>query len=162
MNQIDIEPRVNEHQGEYPAIVIDGVALGAALDAWCGQLDGPAIERFDGLVTALYALANDDARDEAASASLEPTAATRIVPLLVCPDSCDLECTVVVAEVASDAELVRWLRVGVMRGEGLRMPQDPDVDWLAGVPPLTFDASAYRSTMRRLVDAPRLWARSIG
>lgn len=162
MNQIDIEACVNEHAGEYPAIVIDGVPLGTALDAWCDRLDGPAIERFDGLVTALYALANDAARDEAAAASLDPTSPTRIVPLLVCPDCCDLDCTVVVAEVASDADCARWLRVGVMRGEGQRMPQHPDVDWLAGVPPMSFDATAYRSAMRRLVDTPRLWERNDG
>ncbi len=43
MNQIDTGACLNEHQGEYPAIVNDGVPLGAALDAWLDRLDAPAI-----------------------------------------------------------------------------------------------------------------------
>ena len=72
------------------------------------------------------------------------------LPILRCPDDCDLGCTVVVTEVHVTETQVTWQRFGFDRPT----PSDlaphsvgDEVEWIAGVGPFTFSRMAYEKCL---------------
>jgi hypothetical protein len=47
----------------------------------------------------------------------------KIVPVLMCPDDCDLSCTIIVAEVVTSDDQVTWQRIVIQRGQVQRITQ---------------------------------------
>ncbi|MES2793836.1 MAG: hypothetical protein V4719_29760 [Planctomycetota bacterium] len=67
-------------------------------------------------------------------------------PILMCPDDCDLICTIVIAEIITESSLVWWYRIGIDRSDSDDMPISvgTTVDWLEGVGPFCFNRSDYQ------------------
>lgn len=73
----------------------------------------------------------------------------KIIPILMCPDDCDLSCTLIVAEVETTFNQVRWNRIGI----DINNPKDlinqnkfleTGVKWLDKVPKMTFLNEEYK------------------
>ena len=59
-----------------------------------------------------------------------------IVPLLVCSDDMDLNCTVLVAEQLVQGGTISWLRFGWSISGGLEV--GAQTRWISGTPPVEF------------------------
>jgi len=67
---------------------------------------------------------------------------TSILPILMCPDDCDLSCTVIVAEILKTDNLVIWRRIGVDNSK-YGTPIGSEVLWLDLVPEMKFNSRDY-------------------
>nr|WP_154892428.1 hypothetical protein [Paenibacillus xylanexedens] len=70
-----------------------------------------------------------------------------ILPILMCPDDCDLTCTLIVAEVLKTDHQVIWRRIGV-DSSNLGIPYNyelvgQEVTWLDLVPEMKFSKDKY-------------------
>tara|TARA_R110002072_G_scaffold174303_4_gene329450 strand:+ start:57984 stop:58424 length:441 start_codon:yes stop_codon:yes gene_type:complete len=65
------------------------------------------------------------------------------VPLLICPDCCDLSCSVVFAEVAPDAGEVTWQKIGQQLSDG-------SVAWFPGISRYVFAREQYSACLAAL------------
>ncbi|PAD74697.1 hypothetical protein [Paenibacillus campinasensis] len=72
-----------------------------------------------------------------------------ILPILMCPDDCDFSCTIIVAEVVSNEESVRWNRIGIDNSERSDINKTGTiVEWLEKVPAFCFDINDYKQLER--------------
>ncbi|MDF2653243.1 MAG: hypothetical protein K0Q73_9048 [Paenibacillus sp.] len=79
-----------------------------------------------------------------------------VLPILMCPDDCDLWCTLIVVEVQKEGSFIKWNRVGLNRStrEELIIGYDcigTRVDWLNKFPSMTFDQGEYYSQINKLL-----------
>lgn len=75
----------------------------------------------------------------------------------MCPDDCDLLCSVIVANVVKTDEYIIWKQVGIDRSneEFRQLGYDgigTTVDWLEKIPPMTFENTIYISQLRKIYD----------
>jgi len=104
---------------EHPALAIDGVPI----EQWLKSrlLDLADEDTINGLVPAQGWLMDDDELAIAwnlltpAQVNSADFALSSVVPLLICPDDMDLNCTVIVVEQIVDPENVTWKRFGLGR-----------------------------------------------
>ncbi len=95
---------------DHPVLAIDGVPVQLWISAQ--MFDDPSNGGAEGLVPAQGWLLDDD-HLQIAWKLLEPAdEGSTVVPLLICPDDMDLNCTVVVVEQSTDAESIVWKRFG--------------------------------------------------
>ncbi|MNN41849.1 hypothetical protein D3C81_1559910 [compost metagenome] len=78
-----------------------------------------------------------------------------VMPVLMCPDDCDLSCTVVVAHVVRTGNRVAWTKLGIDMSsrEDLMSGYDhigTTVDWLDKITELTFTESDYISQFSKI------------
>lgn len=80
-----------------------------------------------------------------------------VLPVLMCPDDCDLSCTVIVANVIKADGYIIWKQVGIdmstredmlLGWEGI----GSKVDWLDKIPHMTFEEAQYSSHLRKIYD----------
>ena len=77
---------------------------------------------------------------------LPPVGKPSRAPILMCPDDCDLLCTVVVAEVVNHDTAVCWNQIGIDSSD----PEDTPfsvgttVDWLNDIGPFYFSHTDYQ------------------
>lgn len=96
---------------EQPVLAIDGVPIYQWISSLIFDADGS--DATNTLVPAQTWLYNED-ESRIAWKLLEPTyEGSTVVPLLVCPDDMDLNCTVVVVEQIVDKQTVEWRRFGL-------------------------------------------------
>lgn len=70
-------------------------------------------ERTDGLVSSLLGWFHDDVDCQIPWDRILPdTGCTSYAPILICPDDLDLRCSVVIAEVVAEREIIRWDKLG--------------------------------------------------
>src|SRR5262245_47469316 len=82
------------------AIAVDGVALDVALGA-------------EGLVSSLLGWFHHESDAVVPWQRILPdVGCTGYAPVLICPDDLDLSCSVVMAEVIAEPEVIRWDRLG--------------------------------------------------
>lgn len=66
-------------------------------------------------------------------------------PILMCPDDCDLWCSVVIADVFHENQSVWWRRLGVdCTKEDLPSSVGTNVEWIDGLGPYCFALSDYQ------------------
>ncbi|MHA7966750.1 hypothetical protein ACX93W_21805 [Paenibacillus sp. CAU 1782] len=72
----------------------------------------------------------------------------KIMPILMCPDDCDLYCTIIVAEVETTQDCILWRRIGLDRSN----PRDvidrkqylgENIEWMAAIPMFSFEHKEY-------------------
>jgi hypothetical protein len=82
------------------AMAVDGVPLDMALGV-------------EGLVSSLLGwFHNDEDRAVPWQRILPGVGCTGYAPVLICPDDLDLSCSVVMAEVVAEPDIIRWDRLG--------------------------------------------------
>ena len=74
-----------------------------------------------------------------------------IIPVLVCPDDEDLSCTVIVAEVHVENDVVYWSRLGLDESPN-EFPQTigNKVSWFKGLPVYLFDIKQYKESWKQI------------
>ncbi|CAM4311079.1 hypothetical protein [Paenibacillus typhae] len=78
-----------------------------------------------------------------------------VMPILMCPDDCDLSCTVVVAHIVRTGNRVAWKKLGIDMSSREDMLSGYDhigttVDWLDKIPELTFTEPEYTSQFNKI------------
>lgn len=73
-----------------------------------------------------------------------------IVPVLMCPDDCDLSCTLIVVEVETSSEAVVWKRMGINisnPAEAMKRNRflQHEIKWLSKIPIMYFSKEDYKS-----------------
>ncbi|WP_145035817.1 hypothetical protein [Paenibacillus sp. Y412MC10] len=72
-----------------------------------------------------------------------------ILPILMCPDDCDFSCTIIVAEVVCNEELISWNRIGIDNSERRDINKTGTlVEWLEKVPAFSFEINDYKQLER--------------
>lgn len=69
-----------------------------------------------------------------------------MLPVLMCPDDCDLWCTTIIADMEVYDDVVVWKRMGVdiTSSEGFTSEKrGTSVNWISGIPAMVFDKEAY-------------------
>ncbi|MGG3507706.1 hypothetical protein ABES58_19750 [Paenibacillus lautus] len=74
----------------------------------------------------------------------------KILPILMCPDDCDLSCTIVVVEVESVDDVVKWRRFGIDKNNPKELIEqnrflETKVKWLDLVSSMTFSRKDYKT-----------------
>ncbi|WP_336772079.1 hypothetical protein [Paenibacillus sp. MMO-58] len=78
-----------------------------------------------------------------------------LLPVLMCPDDCDLWCTLLVAEVEKQGRLIRWNRIGYDLSSGDEKIETLEyigyrVNWLEKIPPFIFKQEEYETEIKKL------------
>lgn len=140
---------VEMHQSKWadaahPVLAIDGVPL----DIWLAQ--HYAEHDIEGLVPAQSWLI-DDAEMNFAWRRITPhqAGARAVVPLLICPDDMDLDCSVVVVDQEYTAKEIIWHRFG-LAGEERREEIGSTVSWFPPQPLVRFEWAEFMQTLARL------------
>jgi hypothetical protein len=128
----------------HKVLVLDGVPLDVLLDAARPDLS------LVGLVPALLDWYHFPEERALVWQRIKPcTGSVAVAPVLICPDDCDLMCSVVVAQVFAAASMVWWRRLGLDRTkpkESLKETIDAvgtEVEWFSGIGPYCNSRAEY-------------------
>ncbi|MFY7709169.1 hypothetical protein ACOSQB_00965, partial [Tenacibaculum sp. MEBiC07804] len=68
-----------------------------------------------------------------------------ICPILMCPDDCDFECSLIVAEIENSKTQIRWNRIGLDKSETYKIKENvgSDVEWFKGKYSFEFERDEY-------------------
>lgn len=108
MNRIEaITAKSKFVQEAHLAVTVDGVPVDELLDA---AFPG---HNLVGLVSSLLGWFHNDKDSVIPWQRILPeVGCTAYAPILICPDDLDYSCSVVIAEVVADVEVIRWDRLG--------------------------------------------------
>lgn len=131
----------------HPTIFIDGEPLDALLHRHYPE------GLYEGLVPVIVDWLNMPNEQAFVRGKLLTRKQLDIVPLLMCPDDCDLSCTIIAAEIERSSETVTW-RMGKPVGNPNEWMAgiEPTMEWLDLVPSMRFDPVAHDAAMSGLLD----------
>lgn len=134
---------------EHDTIVIDGVPLDEMIQRCCPD------EYLIGLIPMIMNWITLPGEQELIRSRFQSTANPEVLPVLMCPDDCDLWCTVIVAEVTRDGEHIYWSRLGYDRSTHEMLIAGYDcigvqVRWLDKIPPLRFAKEVYYAELGKI------------
>jgi hypothetical protein len=74
---------------------------------------------------------------------------TQITPILMCPDDCDFECLIIVAEIEKKGNKIIWNRIGVDKSKTYQNKQNvgSKVKWLKPTKKFEFELSDYEKVV---------------
>jgi|GEM_PF-1067395 len=136
LNRIEAIRAPSKHLPEpHLAVAVDGVSLDVAL--------GTTTE---GLVSSLLGWFHNDADIAVVWERILPkVGCTSYAPLLICSDDLDLYCRVVMAEVVSAPDVVRWDKLGFDAAPGNALGSW--IRWEPGWGPYCFDRTEYEACL---------------
>ncbi|QLG42071.1 MULTISPECIES: hypothetical protein [unclassified Paenibacillus] len=145
INKILVENMKSKYVKEaHPIIYVDGKPLDHILNELYPD------DLFLGLIPTIVDWMSVDEESNIVENTFNATDEVKIVPILMCPDDCDLSCSLIVAEVETTLDQVRWNRIGI----DLNNPKDlinrnefleTGVKWLDKVPKMTFLNEDYKT-----------------
>ncbi|WP_127534009.1 hypothetical protein [Paenibacillus kobensis] len=130
---------INDH----PTILIDGIPLDILLNEI--YPDGFLL----GLIPTITDWFSMEDERRLVEQVYDMNEEVKIIPVLMCPDDCDLSCTLIVVEVETSNELVNWKRMGRDMNNPRELIEknmflESGVEWLDKVPPMIFSKEDYR------------------
>ena len=132
----------------HPVLVVDGVPL----ELWLKEADCSAVfgeDTVGGLVPAQGWLIDEcDLKNAWYLLNPKNENSSTIVPIMICPDDMDMNCTVAVVEQLVDEEMVSWARIG--RAIDVRNGIVVSVEWVAGNKRAVFDKTAFSAAVDEL------------
>lgn len=130
----------------HPCILIDGLEL----DVWLDQLYPD--QNYLGLIPFIYDWISTEAEQQLVLQRYKDKQEIVILPILMCPDDCDLWCTVVVAEVIIQENEILWNRIGIDTSDILSNYHNigHTVIWLEHIHTLQFDKYSYYNELDRI------------
>ncbi len=145
MNTLEVISRKSIYvQDEHPTIIIDGTSLDELL-----QNAYP-----DQLLRGLIPMIVDWMDSKEAKLVVErfySDVSPSILPVLMCPDDCDLSCTIIVAEVIRSNDKIIWNRTGYDNSECNQNTGMIDigtkVKWFDKVNCMIFDRETYYTSL---------------
>ena len=148
MNDITVETLRTEFvEKEHLSILIDDTPL----DLLIADEDENGELHSVGLVPTLLDWMTDEKERKVTWERILPEEGKKaIAPILMCPDDCDLVCTVVVAEIETRGNAVIWRRIGIDIGEKTGKPEKvgKKVEWLE-LPSFTFHLADYKRAIQQ-------------
>ncbi|HYV92848.1 MAG TPA: hypothetical protein VE978_13715 [Chitinophagales bacterium] len=139
MNTISTKTRRNEFTGEdFPIILIDDKELDEIIHDCRPDI------HVDLVPTLLYWLGKEQERQLVWN-RIELEANKKIVPILMCSEDIDLDCTRIVAQVFLENNIVIWEKIGQdLTGFGINYDLIGEtVDWFPSLGPYYFDKKQY-------------------
>lgn len=147
MNQLDVKIKQSTYTDvDHPCIFIDGVEL----DIWLDQLYPN--HYYLGLIPCITDWMDTEAEQQLVIQRYIDKQDIVILPILMCPDDCDLWCTVIVAEVIQKQNKIWWNRIGVDRSD-IKLSYHNfghTVEWFEHIPPFIFDKQTYYNELDRI------------
>lgn len=124
---------------EHPNILIDGTPVDILLhDLYPDRL-------FLGFVPTNVDWLDSKEEIECVSSRFQSDQNSIKLPILMCPDDCDFSCTIIVAEVIRNGEVISWNRIGIDNSERKDIKNTGTiVEWLERVPCFHFDLNEYK------------------
>ncbi|WP_410511541.1 hypothetical protein PaeBR_15855 [Paenibacillus sp. BR2-3] len=139
-NHIKVEKLKSQYiQDEHYNIVIDGIAFDVRLNEFYPN------NHYLGLIPVMIDWLSSEEERKLAQSRYRSTMNPEILPILMCPDDCDLYCTVIVAEVMIKDEEIIWNRIGLDTSQLSNNIEDlgEEVQWLGLVPTMRFKKEEY-------------------
>ncbi|MFC4776106.1 hypothetical protein ACFO9Q_04915 [Paenibacillus sp. GCM10023252] len=130
-------------KGTHPIILVDGNPLDSILNEIYPD------DLILGLIPTIVDWMSYDEESKLVQNVYSAADNKKILPILMCPDDCDISCTLIVAEVETIKDQVNWNRIGIdMNNPKDLIKQNEFVDskikWLDRVPRMTFSKEDYR------------------
>jgi hypothetical protein len=150
MNTLSVELLKSKYVNvEHPTILIDGVPLDLHLHEYY-----PDNLYYLGLIPTITDWIGLKEEAELVLSRFYSDKEKVFLPILMCPDDCDLTCTVIVAEVIMKDNQVIWNRLGVDSSK-LGIPYNyeligTEVIWLSLVPEMKFDRNTYYENLKSI------------
>lgn len=81
-----------------------------------------------------------------------------VLPILMCPDDCDLWCTVIVANAVKIDGYIIWKQIGIDKSTREDLLQGFEgfgtkVEWLDMIPQMTFEETHYNTQLSKVYDS---------
>lgn len=151
LNRIEVNKRDSKYGKDHYCIIVDGIPLDEWLHSCCPE------EGYEGLIPTL-SVSMEPREEDLVLCRYQSADPIVRLPVLMCPDDCDLWCTVIVVEVERRDGLIRWNRFGADRSTRDELIQSYEcigkrVDWLNNVPSLIFEQAAYNTQISKLWQA---------
>lgn len=140
INHIKVEKLKSKYiLDEHDCLTIDGVALDVMLYELYPN------EELLGLVPVIVEWLSFEEEKRLVRSRYHSSEKMQILPVLMCPDDCDLYCTLIVAEVMLEDEEIIWNRIGIDITNLTNSIEEvgKEVQWLELMPALRFKKTDY-------------------
>lgn len=145
INKISVENQNSKYlKDAHPTILIDDKPL----DQFFGEYYPN--DFIPGLIPMIVDWMNLDEESKLVEYVYDSTDKTKILPILMCPDDCDLSCTIIVAEVETTNNQIKWNRIGIDRNNPKEVIDKKKflkigIEWIDNVPIMIFNKEEYMS-----------------
>ncbi|RCW40099.1 hypothetical protein [Paenibacillus prosopidis] len=152
VNKIEVVPMKSEYcKVEHHTIVIDGTPLDLLLHNYYPS------NNLLGMIPTIIDWVYDPKEKECIKGRYNSISKEVVLPVLMCPDDCDLLCTVIVANVVKADGYIIWKKVGIDMSTREDMLLGCErigskVDWLDRISPMTFEEAQYSSHLSKIYD----------
>lgn len=140
MNKLQVKLQKNRYSDtQLPSILIDELKL----DIWLDQLYPE--NNYLGLIPCIIDLIHTEPEQQLVLQRYNDKQEVVILPILMCPDDCDLWCTLIVAEVIIQSDEVWWNRIGLDQSDISKgcYYVGSTVEWFENIPQLKFEKQSY-------------------
>ncbi|MCZ8517487.1 hypothetical protein O9H85_35145 [Paenibacillus filicis] len=136
---------------EHHTIIIDGISLDLVI-----HRQYPS-DNLLGMIPTIIDWVDDPKEKEFLKKRFNSEGKEVVLPVLMCPDDCDLLCTVIVANVVKADGFIIWERIGIdMSYEEFKLLGcdgiGSTVDWLEKIPAMIFEETQYSSQLSKIYD----------
>jgi hypothetical protein len=151
-NIIEVIPMKSEYCDiEHHTIVIDGIPLDLLLHSYHPS------SHLKGLIPTIIDWIDNPKEKEFIKGRFKPTSKEFVLPVLMCPDDCDLWCTKIVANVVKVDGFITWKQIGIdkIAREELLLGYENigiNVEWFENIPIMTFEETQYYSQLSKIYD----------
>ena len=151
VNRIEVKLMKSEYSDvEHHTITIDGVPLDLIL-----HKQYPT-KNLLGLIPTLINWIDDQKEKKLVINRYNSKEKEVSLPVLMCPDDCDLWCTVIIAKVIISNGNVMWDKIGIDRSTREELLSGYDcigskVEWLDLIPQFVFDEDEYRTEINNIL-----------
>ncbi|MFG0214559.1 hypothetical protein ACFU8X_15755 [Brevibacillus porteri] len=151
LNKIEVKKMTSKYcDSEHECVLIDEVPLDVIVHSLYPN------HHFDGLIPTILDWI-DEPREKAFVRSRYLSFKQReMLPILMCPDDCDLWCTLIIVEVVRFEGIIKWERMGIDQCTRENLINSFEnigtkVEWLEKVPSMTFQPEEYDSQISKLI-----------
>jgi len=151
LNNIEVKLMRSKYSNvEHPTILIDGVPLDLILDKYYPT------KNFQGLIPTLINWMHDPREQNLVKDRYNSKEMDVSLPVLMCPDDCDLWCTVIIAKVIISNENVMWDKIGIDSSTREELISGYDcigssVEWLDLIPQFVFEEDEYKTEINKIL-----------
>lgn len=145
INKISVDNRSSKYvENAHPILLINGEPLDHVLNEYYPD------DFLLGLIPPIIDWMNVDEEAKLVEQIYDSADELKILPILMCPDDCDLSCTIIVAEIEMTSDLMKWNRIGIDQGNPKEWIEkgrflEAGIEWLDQVPVMTFKREDYKS-----------------
>ncbi|WP_379196893.1 hypothetical protein [Paenibacillus sp. GCM10012306] len=152
LNSIEVRKMKSLYcEDEHFCIVIDNIPLDILLHTIYPE------DEFQGLIPTILDWVDEPRERSFLLSRYHSVQQVEMLPILMCPDDCDLWCTLIIAEVVRmDDSTVKWNRIGRDRSTRKDMIDSYEcigtsVEWLGKIPSMRFNQSEYYAQLNKLL-----------